>query len=268
MTAGIAMTSDDTTVAQAGLDIGAVRTKIAFDPATPVWHGPSPIAGSHRGLLGAFAEVAGAATPARLLTGFLSELLAPAGPVPVKPGRTAVVAAVPDAWIGADAADTWTAPGSTPVGRSLHRLLTEDVGFASARLVPGLQCAAATYTERRPESGCLLLCDIGSSTVDTAVYVLDGATTRLLDADYGNVADSALRQTLLKAADDRGAIDDPARIAALEDERCRRAHRVRLVWKGPRSMPATARRRCTCRARTVPRSPPASWSRPCARWRS
>lgn len=172
------------------------------------------------GLLANIAEDDGAT---RSLSAFLHELFGPDAPIPVWPQRTVAALAVPESWTEGS---TRTAPGDTSRGRALISLLGDEVGFASARLVPALQCAAAVHTQRRrPDAGNLLLCDIGSSTVDIAVCDVDGSTSRLLDAEQCDAGTSDLATTLLA---------DPARIAALDDERCHNARRARLVLQRAR----------------------------------
>jgi hypothetical protein len=198
-----------------GLDIGSVRTKIALDTgAASSWHEPS--ARTDAALLTAFANAGGTGAPARRLADFLRSVL----DRPTTPRQAAIVVAVPDQWTESADGPWRTAPGNSPVGAVLLRVLTEDVGFASARLVPGTQCVAATDF---PAAGCLLVCDVGAETVGAAVYSRDGDGTRLLDAEHASVAESGLRQALL------GSSAGDAHVVALENERCARGRRAELV---------------------------------------
>lgn len=213
-----------------GLDVGAVRTKAA---AADLWHGPSVFADTPDGRRYGAAALAGAAPVSsawQALGEFLGGVVAPGGPVDVQPRRTAVVMAVPDGWTKGVGA-TWTSTvDTTPAGQEVRRVLTDSLGFASARLVPGTQCAASDYLDRNPDvSGCLLVCDVGAGTVDAAVFACEAGTTRLLDAEHGDVGTTGLTDTLARAAAPEPGGDPAWRRMALEDARCRGARRARVV---------------------------------------
>jgi hypothetical protein len=218
-----------------GLDVGAVRTKAA---GTALWHGPTAFADAPGGRrYGAEALAGGvlrhgflAARSWRSLGEFLGGVVAPGGPVDVAPDRASVVMAVPDEWTRG-AGPTWTsAVDTTPNGVEARRVLGDVLGFASVRLVPATQCAASDYLDRKPGvRGCLLVCDVGAGTVDAAVFACGAGTTRLLDAEHGEVADTGLADRLLRASAP-GSGDDPVwRLMALEHARCRGARRARVV---------------------------------------
>lgn len=217
-----------------GLDVGTARTKAAT--ATAEWHGPSVYADTPAGRRCGEAAIA-AGHPVRhgspdapgALADFLGGVVGPGRPVDVEPGRTSVVMAVPDRWTRG-AGDTWASTvDSWPEGAAVRRVLTGVLGFADARLVPGTQCTAAAHLAGRAGTeGCLLVCDVGAGTVDAAVFACERGTTRLLDAEHGDVAATGLPRRLLEAAGH--ASGDPGRwLAALEDARCRAERRARVV---------------------------------------
>ncbi|WP_143027932.1 hypothetical protein [Lentzea albidocapillata] len=187
------------TTVELGIDIGSVRTKVAC--RDQVWHGPSS------------ADAAGV-LPEVARREFGTE-----------PGAAAVVVAVPDRWTTAGVDGMWTgAVERTAEGAELARVLTERAGFASVRLVPASQCVVAAHGGT---SGCVLVCDVGGSSVTAAVYSCDATTSRLLDSES---AETAVRESLRRAAR-----VDPAEAAAFEDHRCHAAGRAAVVLERART---------------------------------
>ncbi|MCP2300515.1 hypothetical protein [Actinokineospora globicatena] len=171
-----------------GIDMGTARTKIATAGSVHECASPPLSAGSATGI----AEHVATRTAARQLAEFLSALFTDL--VPVVPEKASVVLAVPDRW-AVFSADKVIPPASSRTGRVLSRVLIDSVGFASARLVPGLQCVAAAQSRPGRQAGSLLVLDVGASTVDAAVYVLDGPTTRLIDVAHGDLTSAGWRDS-------------------------------------------------------------------------
>ncbi|WP_424184707.1 hypothetical protein ACOBQX_22805 [Actinokineospora sp. G85] len=174
-----------------GVDVGAARTKLARSDGL-VWSGP-----------------AGDPFPFPLA------------------GATAVVAV----------ADRWRLAGRTRVGdlaatpggaERLRELAA--LGVAHTRLLPALQCLAATEVAADPEPGCLLVCDVGATTVDAAVYCWDGAALRLLAAEHADAGAAQPDALLLDRLVAQPLTVDPAvLLRSIADERCARGGRAALV---------------------------------------
>ncbi|GAA2971269.1 hypothetical protein [Actinokineospora diospyrosa] len=171
-----------------GIDLGTARTKIAAAGSVHECASPPLSSGSATGI----AEHVSSRSAARRLTRFLGDLFT--GLVPVRPDRASVVFAVPDRWavFGEDAV---IAPEESQTGREFTRLLTAEVGFADARLVPGLQCVAAAQCRPGRPAGALLALDVGASAVDAAVYIVDGMTARLVDAAHSDLTSAGWRDS-------------------------------------------------------------------------
>ncbi|GGS54779.1 hypothetical protein GCM10010171_57410 [Actinokineospora fastidiosa] len=227
-------------MAALGLDIGSVRTKAATAGRTGLWHQPSLVVDTGRGLwfgsaalttapgatsydrlLGAFADSPESGLPGRMLGEYLRWLL---GSRNVALSQARVVVAAPDRWMAGDG-DTWpSAVGAE--GAALAELVARLAGVESVRVVPGSQCVAAGVL---PDDGALLVCDVGARTVTAAVYACESGATRLLDVEYADTAASGLPARLAEASRAGASAGDPLRWAALENERCVRADRARIV---------------------------------------
>ncbi|SES44552.1 hypothetical protein [Actinokineospora terrae] len=176
-----------------GIDLGTARTKIATAGSVHECASPPLSAGSATGI----AEHGSTRTAARRLAVFLGDLFTDL--VPVVPAKASVVLAVPDRW-AVFGTDSVISPESGRTGQVLLRVLTDAVGFADARLIPGLQCVAAAQARPGRAAGALLVLDVGAATVDAAVYILDGPTTRLVDAAHGDLTSAGWRESPSEAA--------------------------------------------------------------------
>ncbi|MBM7771993.1 hypothetical protein JOD54_002197 [Actinokineospora baliensis] len=171
-----------------GIDIGTARTKIAAAGSVHECASPPLPSGSPTGI----AEHVSTRSAARRLARFLGEVFT--GLVPVDPGGASVVFAVPDRWAVFDE-HAVVAPEASQTGQAFARVLTTEVGFADARLVPGLQCVAAAQCRPGRPAGALLALDVGASAVDAAVYIVDGVTTRLVDAAHSDLTSAGWRDS-------------------------------------------------------------------------
>lgn len=195
-----------------GMDVGSARTKVVRARDGAAWEGGTPSVG---------------------YAAFLRTLLSPNGQFPIPTEQTTAVVAAPDRWRVGGA--TPVPLGDTSAGAEWVRALTEDAGIAQVRLVPGLQCVAAAQLHADPEPGCVLVCDVGATTIDAALYSWDGHTTWLLDAEHAGVSyddpDSLLLEEITEPTDDtdRPVPDPLAVLRALAEERYAHSRRITLV---------------------------------------
>lgn len=202
----MATPSGDTACAAVGIDIGSVCAKVALGTRPDPWHGPTPAAEE----------------PERILE--LLHAVSSSTGVEVDPQRSNIVVAVPDRWMAAGPEDSLVPLESSVEGLRLRAELTRRPELAAVRLASGMLCLAASTAG---PDGCVLVCDVGASTVDAAVCLREGPNLRILDIEC---AQTAMADPVAILLDVVGAGASRDRLeAALHTRRRQHAPRARIL---------------------------------------
>ncbi|MGW6814708.1 hypothetical protein [Nocardia sp. NPDC055050] len=195
-----------------GVDIGAVRTKVAVGSGNP-WDIPTPRALWKDDLV----EV-------HTLRDLVATARSAAAHHTV---RSELVVAVPDQWMVRGDDEPLVAVATTPQAERLVAALEAE--FGAVRTVSRSACLAGSVEDY--SDGVGLVCDVGARTVDAAAFVRDGDTVRVFEVESAVIGDVEPTALMLDLPSSR-------QVAALHEERAERRWRATRVLDRAAQFPA------------------------------